>query len=118
MTASAPDESVIQQAFQHFSTPGTANYFKALHDLYQATQKKHNSQARLGFLVSATVNAMTAQLVELYFGEQPDVWERYRAQGDDFNTLAVAFWTDERVVARDAALWENLADKLEVVFDG
>lgn len=117
MTASAPDESVIQQAFQHFTTPGTANFFKALYDLFQGTQTKHSSEARLGFLVSAVVNSITAELVELYFGDQPDVWETYRAQGPDFTEIALAFWTDERVIAHDAAAWDNLATRLKETYE-
>lgn len=113
MTASAPDESIIQQAFQHFTTPGTANFFKALYDLYQGTQEKHASSARIGFLVSACVNAMTAELVELYFGTRPDAWEAYRAQGAHFQQIALDFWTDEAIVARDVSLWLQLADKIE-----
>jgi hypothetical protein len=117
MTASAPDESVIQQAFQHFTTPGTANYFKALYDLYQGTQTKHLPDARLGFLVSAAENSITAQLVELYFGGQPGLWETYRAQGPDFTEIALAFWTDERVIARDAAAWDQLAARIVEAYE-
>lgn len=117
MTASAPDEAVIQQAFQHFTTPGTANFFKALYDLFQGTQTRHQSEARLGFLVSAAVNSITAELVELYFGGQPALWETYRAQGPDFAAVALAFWTDERVAARDAAAWDDLATRLAAAYD-
>ena len=114
MTASAPDEAIIQQSFQHFTTPGTANFFKSLYDLYQGTQKKHQSEARIGYLVSAVVNAMTAHLVELYFGDRLVDWEAYRAQGDNFAQLAMDFWTNEAVVERDRVLWHQLADDIAV----
>lgn len=113
MTASAPDESIIQQAFQHFTTPGTANFFKTLYDLYQSTQKKYQSEPRIGFLVSATVNAITAELVEMYFRDKLDTWEAYRSQGQDFEKIALAFWTDEAVIERDKALWLAVADRIE-----
>lgn len=113
MTASAPEESIIQQAFQHFTTPGTANYLKALHDLYQATQKKHNSEARVGFLASSVVNSMTAALVEQYFGARPDDWELFRTAPNEHQRLALAFWTDAQIVAQDSALWLGVADALE-----
>ncbi|MEO0562063.1 MAG: hypothetical protein AAF125_08115 [Chloroflexota bacterium] len=112
MTASAPDESIIQQAFQHFTTPGTANFFKALYDLYQGTQKRHPSEARVGFLVSAVENSLTAVLVEMYFGEEPEKWAAYRAQGEDFADIALAFWTDDAVAARDIEAWETVAERL------
>jgi hypothetical protein len=117
MTASAPDESIIHQAFQHFTTPGTANFFKALYDLYQGTQKRHASDARLGFLVSAVVNSVMAELVETYFGPQPDLWDRYRAAGEDYAEIALAFWTDEHVAAHDVDAWISLVDRLEVAFE-
>lgn len=113
MTASAPDEAVIQQAFQHFTTPGTANFFKSLYDLYQSTQDKYQSEPRLGFLVSATVNAITAELVEVYFGPRPDDWAAYREQAANANDIALAFWTDEAIIARDKALWAAVADRIE-----
>ncbi len=117
MTASAPDEAVIQQAFQHFTTPGTANFFKALYDLFQGTTTRHAPDARLGFLVSAAVNSMTAALVEGYFGDQPALWEAYRAQGPDFTEIALAFWTDEQVAAHDIAAWDALADRLMEAYE-
>jgi hypothetical protein len=117
MTASAPDEAIIQQAFQHFTTPGTANFFKALYDLFQGTQTRHPSEARIGFLVSAVENSITAALVEGYFGNQPELWETYRAQGPDFGEIALAFWTDEQVAAHDIAAWDDLATRLVDAYD-
>lgn len=113
MTATAPDRSLIEQAMQHFSTPGTANFVKALHDLFEGTQKDNQSEARIGSLVSATVNAMTAELVELYFGERPDEWAAYRTRAQNAHTIALAFWTNEQVAARDTALWLAVIDKVE-----
>jgi hypothetical protein len=113
MTATTPDEAIIQQAFQHFHTPGTANYFKALYDLYQGTQKRHGSEARIGFLVSAVVNSIMAELVEMYFGGRQHLWEAYRAQGDDFTEIAVTFWTDAAVAARDVRAWQDVAGRLQ-----
>lgn len=113
MTATAPDRQIIEQGLQHFETPGSANFIKALYDLFQATQKDNQSEARLGFLVSATVNAMTAELVELYFGQRPEAWQAYRARDENAPQIALDFWTDEQVAARDTELWLAVADKIE-----
>lgn len=115
-TATAPDRAIIEQAFQHFTAPGSANFLKTMHDLYEATQKTHQREARVGYLVSAVVNAMTAELVELYFGQRPTEWESYRAQAGDFRQIALDFWTDEAVAARDIQLWLTLADAIEREF--
>lgn len=112
-TATAPERTIIEQAFQHFTTPGTANFIKAMYDLFEATQKTNASAARIGFLTSAIVNAMTAELVDVYFGSRPDVWAEYRSQGENFNQIAVDFWTDDAVAERDTMLWLRLADEIE-----
>ena len=117
MTATAPDRSVIEQAFQHFDTPGTANFIKALLDLFQATQKANAREARIGFLVSATVNAMTAELVELYFADKPEAWAAYRAQGNEARQIALDFWTDEKVATRDRQRWQQVADVVAAQLD-
>ncbi len=113
MTATAPDRVIIEQALQHFDTPGTANFIKALFDLFQATQKEHASEARLGFLVSATVNAMTAELVELYFGDKPTAWADYRSQSEGAQQIALDFWTNADVAARDRERWLQTVDAVE-----
>lgn len=113
MTATAPDRSVIEQAFQHFNTPGSANFIKGLYDLYQGTEKTNSSAARVGFLVSAAVNAMTARLVERYFGERPETWGAYRAQSVDFQQVALDFWTNDDVSALDTQMWLAIADEVE-----
>ncbi len=112
-TATAPERSIIEQAFQHYETPGTANFIKAMYDLFQATQDTNPGEARIGFLVSAVVNAMTAELVALYFEPRPDDWAAYRAQDERFQGIALAFWTDDAVAERDTALWLAIADAVE-----
>jgi hypothetical protein len=82
-----------------------------LYDLFQATQKTNQSEARIGFLVSAIVNAMTAELVEMYFGEHLDEWEAYRTHTEGVEQIALNFWIDDSVARRDAALWHEIADK-------
>ncbi len=106
-----PDEQAIKQAFQEFSTPGTANFLKALYDIYQGTDDRNQREARLGFLVSACVNSIMAHLVERWFGPRPARWQSYRTGADP--QIALAFWTDEDIAATDTALWLKLADSIE-----
>ncbi|MGV2435189.1 MAG UNVERIFIED_CONTAM: hypothetical protein LVT10_10200 [Anaerolineae bacterium] len=113
MTATPPDEGLIQSAFQHYDTPGTANFLKGLHDLYQATQSKHAREARLGYLVSSLIHIQTAWLVWTYFHARREVWQRYRLQGEDFYTIALAFWDDPTVIGRDRHNWQSVLEHLK-----
>ena len=116
-TATAPERQIIEEAFKHFETPGSANFIKAMYDLYQGTQETNQSQARLGFLVSAVVNAITAELVELYFGKRPEQWTAYRAQAENAPQIAMDFWTNEAVSQQDTKRWLAVADAVEKRLD-
>ncbi len=112
-TATAPERQIIEEAFKHFETPGSANFIKAMYDLYQGTQETNQREARLGYLVSAVVNAITADLVERYFGERQDQWQAYREQGEDFQQIALDFWTHDDVAQRDTNRWLGVADAIQ-----
>lgn len=120
----APDDSVAEMALeQKFTAPGAGNYLKAVYDITQAMQEKHTGDARLGFMASAVVNAIMAELVEAYYGERPDDWQRVRANQYDPQTetysdpgateIAYHFWTAEQTVALDVASWHEIADAIE-----
>ena len=66
------------EAMRDFEYPGAANYMKALADLAHALQPGP-LPPRIGFLVSATVNAIMAELVEHYYGPRPQAWAQVRA---------------------------------------
>lgn len=115
MTATPPDEGLLQSAFQHYDTPGTANFLKGLHDLYQATQSKHAREARFGYVVSSIINVQTAWLVWTYFHDRRELWQRYRQQGEDFYQIAVSFWDDAEVINHDCTAWLALLEQLQQV---
>lgn len=121
-----PDDSVAEAALQQgFDAPGAGNYIKAIYDLTQAMQPKHTPEARTGFLMSAIVNSIMAELVEAWYGERVQVWQRLRqlqqtlqASPDaNLQTEALniqhAFWMDAQTMALDSASWLEVADSLE-----
>lgn len=123
----APDDNVIQMAFQQdFSQPGAGNFLKAIYDVIQAMQDKHEPQARVGFMVSAVVNANMAELVHYWYAEQPDAWQKVRNNTIDPDTgqpsdaeasqIALAFWTDDDVALLDEDGWMLVADSVEAKF--
>jgi len=101
------------EALRDFDFPGAANYMKALSDLAHALQQGP-LPPRIGYLVSATVNAIMAELVEHYYGRRPEAWERARKQPDDpaAREIAYAFWTDEEVALLDTDDWLQVADSI------
>ena len=102
------------EAQRDFEYPGAANYMKALSDLAYALQPGP-LPPRIGYLASAAVNAIMAELVEHYYGRRPDAWRIVRAQPETAEAKAIAldFWTDEEVALLDTDHWLSLADSIE-----
>ena len=102
------------EALRDFDYPGAANFMKALADLAQALQPG-DLPPRIGYLVSATVNAIMAQLVEQHYGRRMDAWQVVRAEPDSPEALkiAYAFWTDDEVALLDTDAWLQVAEGIE-----
>lgn len=119
-TGTAPGQ-MPDAALQEHTAPGAANYIKCLSDLSHAVQPGPQPP-RVGHMVSAVVNAITAELVEMWYRDRAEDWERFRnaqinpstGQYDDpaVTRLAIDFWTDPAVAAQDTALWLSVADAL------
>lgn len=101
-------------AQRSFEYPGAANYMKALVDLAHALQKGP-LPPRIGFLVSAAVNAIMAELVEHYYGQHIEDWIFLRQHPADPKSqeIARAFWTDADVALLDTDHWLQIADSIE-----
>lgn len=119
-----PDDSIAEMAMQQaFRAPGAGNYMKAIYDFTQAMQTKHTGEARLGYMASAIVNAIMAELAEAWYGEQEEAWERVRQNRYDPITqqftdpeatqIAYAFWTDDSTAALDSACWLEVVTSIE-----
>lgn len=116
----APDDGIATAALnQPFNEPGAGNYIKAVYDLTQAMQGKHTSSARVGFMASAIVNTMMAELVEAWYGDRPDEWATVRAQPDAPNAqeIAYAFWMSAQTATLDTANWLEIADRLAATLE-
>ncbi len=102
------------EAQRDFEYPGAANYMKALSDLAFALQPGP-LPPRIGYLVSATVNAIMAELVEHYYGRCPEAWALVREKPADSEASEIAynFWTDEEVALLDTDHWLQVADSIE-----
>lgn len=103
------------EAQRDFPFPGGANYMKGLADLAQALQQGP-LPPRIGFLVSATVNVIMAELVEQYYGRQPEAWARLRQPETDSSQaqrIAYDFWMDDEVALLDTDHWLEVADSVE-----
>lgn len=124
-TFGTPPETTIPEAAlqETFSAPGAANYVKAVFDLTQAMQDKHSPEARIGYLASAVVNSIMAELAEAWYGEREQDWQRVRGNHYDAQTgtysdpeamqIAYAFWTDEATAALDRGCWTDIANSIE-----
>lgn len=124
MYGATPSDTVAEMALQQsFSTPGTGNFLKAIYDLTQAMQDKHTPEARIGFMASAVVNAIMAQLAEAWYGKHEKAWKRVRDSPSDPITgeyidekatrIAYTFWTHPDTVTMDTEAWLTLADNIE-----
>lgn len=102
------------EALRDFEYPGAANFMKALADLAHALQRGP-LPPRIGFLVSATVNAIMAELVEHYYGRHIDQWQilRENPEGPEARDIAYQFWMDEDVALLDTDHWLGVADSIE-----
>lgn len=120
----APQNDIAEMALQHsFTAPGIGNYLKAVYDLTQAMQDTHTPEARVGYMTSATVNVVMAELAAAWYGERPKAWEKVREEQYQPETQAVAesqtariayiFWTHPDTVALDKQLWTNISDGIE-----
>ncbi len=111
------------EAMREYPTPGSANFVKAVFDLGNAVYQEHPLEARVGYLVSAVVNAIMAELVEAWYGSRLADWTRVRqnqfnpATGQytdpEATQIAYRFWTDEAITQRDVAAWLAVADAVE-----
>ena len=102
------------EAMRDFEYPGAANFMKALADLARALQPG-DLPPRVGFLVSAAVNAIMAELVEQYYGPRLEAWAIARGEptSDAARDIAYAFWTDEEVALLDTDAWLQVAEAIE-----
>ena len=102
------------EALRDFEYPGAANFMKALSDLAHALQPGP-LPPRIGYLVSATVNAIMAELVEHYYGPRPQAWATVRAAPETpaASEIAYAFWTDGDIALLDSDAWLQAADSIE-----
>lgn len=112
----APDDQVAEMALsQVFDAPGAGNFLKAVYDITQAMQKHHTMESRTGYLTSAIVNAIMAELVETWYGERLADWHQQRENPTAPDALAVSyrFWMDATTAALDTTCWSEIADRLE-----
>ena len=112
-TGSAPSR-LPPEASREFAFPGGANYMRGLADLAHAL-KQGPLPPRIGYLVSATVNVIMAELVEQYYGRRPEAWACVRQPDDKSQAQRIAyeFWTDEEVALLDSDHWLEVADSVE-----
>ena len=112
-TGTAPSR-LPPEALRDFEHPGAANYMKALSDLAHALQPGP-LPPRIGYLVSATANAIMAGLVEQYYGRRMDAWLTVRANPEsaEAREIAYAFWIDEEVALLDTDHWLAVTDSIE-----
>ncbi|MGB7339671.1 MAG: hypothetical protein WBC91_12325 [Phototrophicaceae bacterium] len=112
----APENDISEMALQQdFDVAGVGNFLKAVFDLTQAMHDKHTSEARIGFMASAVVNATMAELVYNWYGERDKAWRLVQDnQGtEQANRIAYTFWTHPDTVALDKQHWHDLADSIE-----
>lgn len=112
-TGTAPSR-LPPEALRDFEYPGAANFMKALADLAHALQQGP-LPPRIGYLVSATVNAIMAELVEHYYGRHMDHWQIVRENPEDpeAREIAYQFWMDEEIALLDTDHWLQVADSIE-----
>lgn len=112
-TGTAPSR-LPPEALRDFEYPGAANYMKALADLAHALQQGP-LPPRIGYLVSATANAIMADLVEHYYGQNIDHWTLLRDNPEDpeAREIAYRFWTDADVAMLDTDHWLQVAESIE-----
>lgn len=102
------------EALRDFDYPGAANYMKALADMARALQPGA-LPGRIGYLVSATANAIMAVLVEQYYGRRSGAWAIARGQpaSPAAQQIAYQFWSDDEVALLDTDAWLQVAEAIE-----
>jgi len=122
-----PDDRIVEIALeQPFNAPGIGNFVKAVYDATQAMQSRHTREARLGYIASAIVNTIMAELAESWYGDRVEDWQRVRQnQYDPINgeysdpvatEIAYQFWIDPQTAALDTGSWLEVADSIEQKF--
>lgn len=120
----APENDIAEMALQHdFTAPGIGNFLKAVYDLTQAMQDKHTPEARIGFMTSAVVNAIMADLAHAWYSDREKAWHRVRENqydpiSEDYldeqaTRIAYIFWTHPDTVALDQQRWLDVADSID-----
>ncbi|GAB5490781.1 MAG: hypothetical protein Phog2KO_09960 [Phototrophicaceae bacterium] len=120
----APENDIAEMALQHeFTTPGVGNFLKAVYDLTQSMQEKHTPEARIGFMTSAVVNSIMADLAYAWYSERDKAWNKVRENQYDPLTedytdeqatrIAYIFWTHADTIALDKKLWQSVADSID-----
>lgn len=112
-----------EDALDTFTSPGTANFLKALSDVAHSLQQTNQLEARVGYLVSATVNAIMADVVYRYYVTRPKAWEKLRTADIDPTTghytdpavtqIALDFWTDADVAEHDVNGWLRVIEAID-----
>lgn len=119
-----PDDSIAEMALgQTFDAAGAMNFLKAIYDLTQVMNDKHTNEARIGFMTSALVNVVMADVVESWYRTRVKAWERVRKNRIDPATgeyvdpvatqIAYQFWTDETTIIHEKEAWFTIVDALE-----
>lgn len=112
----APENDISEMALsQEFTTPGVGNFLKAVYDLTQAMQDNHTPEARTGYMASAVVNAIMAELAYAWYSEREKAWEKVRANQEEEQATRIAyiFWTHPDTVKLDKQIWHEIADSIE-----
>lgn len=115
-----PDNDVAAYALQQdFPVAGAGNFLKGVYDLTQAMSDKHTPEARVGFMASAVVNAIMAQLVHEWYHPRPKAWQIIRQQAQlerpaqQADRIALIFWTNPTIKALDQHCWTQVANSLK-----
>ncbi|MEM9951317.1 MAG: hypothetical protein AAF846_06950 [Chloroflexota bacterium] len=112
----APENDISEMALQQgFTVAGVGNFLKAVYDLTQAMQDRHTPEARIGFMASAVVNAIMAELVHEWYGSRDKAWDKVRDNQTDEQAQRIAyiFWTHPETAQSDKDLWLSVADSIE-----
>lgn len=120
----APDQ-LPDGLVAEFEHPGAAQYVHAVLELCRAAQRDKGHDVRLAYLVSAAANGIIAQMGELFYSKNPDLFARVRDNHVDPDSgeytdpdaakIPILLWMDKEVAALDSALWSALADRIEAV---
>ena len=109
-----------------YDTPGSGQFANAVLELCRAMQGQREPAEKFDLLASAIANTILAELAELWYSQNPEAYQRVRANHVDPETgeysdpeaarIPLAFWIDPEVAARDTAAWLRVADAIEAKF--